>query len=436
MLLPPVHFPSRGQASALASPKHNKRFVMGQSLGVWDQLDAAMRRKTVVGVYGTAFFSLSIVPMVSLVVPLWAVQHLAATPIWVGIAVGARSFMPLLFSIHGGALMDRLGTRRVMAACGVVTLVLFPFYVIWPSMLGLILLQLVIGLSQGLSWVGAQALYGQMARGSASHAGRLTFFSNLGSFLGPLVAGIATDVAGVVGGFVALSIWSVALCVFTFLIPPMIDGTAAKAPVRISALLPRVDDYARAAGLCLIPSVALVLAFTFVRIAISGMQSSFYVVYLAAIDLSGTQIGILVGCANFIASPAALLTARAQRLMPGAWVMVWMTVLCVTFMTITPLVSNFWVLLLFSAIYGLGVGVGFPTLLSLLTVAVPMEYQGMAAGLRTTANRAATLVVPVAMGMLAEFWGVALSFYAIGAVLMVATLFLGYLIFRGFGRMD
>lgn len=395
-----------------------------------------MRRKTVVGVYGTAFFSLSIVPMVSLVVPLWAIQHLAATPIWVGVAVGARSFMPLLFSIHGGALMDRLGTRRVMAACAIITLILFPLYIVWQSMIGLILLQLVIGLSQGLSWVGAQALYGQLSRGSAEHAGRLTFFSNLGAFAGPLIAGISTDVAGVVGGFVVLSLWSVVLCVFTFLIPPVLDGVAAKTPVRLSVLLPRLDDYARAASLCLIPAVMLVLAFTFVRIAISGMQSSFYVVYLASINLTGTQIGILVGCANFIASPAALLTGPAQRLMPGSWVMVWMTALCVTFMTLTPAVANFWVLLVFSAIYGLGVGIGFPTLLSLLTVAVPMEYQGMAAGLRTTANRAATLVVPILMGIIAEWGSVALSFYVVGAILMGATLLLGHLIYRGFGRLD
>jgi MFS family permease len=147
-------------------------------------MDARTRRRAIVGIYGTAFFSLSIVPMISILVPLWAVQHLNATPLWVGVAVGARSFLPLLFSIHGGALMDRLGTRRVMAWCAIVTLILFPLYVIWDTMLGLIALQLVIGLSQGLSWVGAQALYGQMSRGSAAHAGRLTFFSNLGSFLG------------------------------------------------------------------------------------------------------------------------------------------------------------------------------------------------------------------------------------------------------------
>ncbi|HTI86735.1 MAG TPA: MFS transporter [Alphaproteobacteria bacterium] len=399
-------------------------------------MDAATRRRTIIGIYGTAFFSLSIVPMISILVPLWAVQHLNATPLWVGVAVGARSFLPLLFSIHGGALMDRLGTRRVMAWCGIVTLILFPLYVIWDTMLGLIALQLVIGLSQGLSWVGAQALYGQMSRGSAAHAGRLTFFSNLGSFLGPLVAGFAADAAGVVGGFAAVSGWSIALCALTFLIPRSVDGASARAAVKVEALLPRVDDYRRAATLCLIPAVALVLAFTFVRIAISGMQSSFYVVYLASIDLTGTQIGLLVGCANFIASPAALLTGPAQRLMPGSWVMVWMTVVCVTFMTITPALSNFWLLLAASAMYGLGVGVGFPTLLSLLTLAVPVELQGMAAGLRTTANRAATLVIPVGMGALAEFWGIEASFYVLGAVLMGATLILGVLIRRGFGRVD
>ena len=93
-------------------------------------------------------------------------------------------------------------------------------------------------------------------------------------------------------------------------------------------------------------------------------------------------------------------------------------------------------ILAFSAIYGIGIGIGFPTLLSLLTVAVPVEYQGMAAGLRTTANRAATMVVPVSMGALAEFWGVEPSFYAIGGVLMGTTLILGYSIYRGFGRLD
>lgn len=408
---------------------------MDQRTGAWATLDGPTQRRTVVGIYGTAFFSLSIVPMASLVVPLWAI-HLGATPIWVGIIIGARSVLPLLFSIHGGALMDRLGTRRVMVWCALITLAAFPFYVIWQSLIGLIVLQLIIGLSQGLSWVGSQALYGQMARGSAAHAGRLTFFSNFGAFVGPLVAGLADDAAGGVGGFAALFGWSILLCVFSFLVPKVVDGSAASRPVRIPELLPRFDDYARAAALCLAPAVVLVLAFTFLRIAISGVQSSFYVVYLASIHLTGAQIGVLMGCGNFIAGPSALLTGPATRVMPGAWVMVWMTAVCCVFMTITPALSGFWPLLIAAALYGIGQGVGFPTLLSLLTKAVGIEYQGMAAGLRTTANRAATMVVPIAMGALAEVWGLAPSFYVLGAVFMAATLLLGFLIYRGWGRLD
>ena len=49
----------------------------------------------------------------SVTVPLWAVM-LGATPAEIGIMIGARSFLPFLLAIHGGVLMDRLGTRRMM----------------------------------------------------------------------------------------------------------------------------------------------------------------------------------------------------------------------------------------------------------------------------------------------------------------------------------
>src|ERR1700759_4119301 len=110
--------------------KHAKQIPEQQGTDLLAEMAASARLRAIAGIYGTAFFSLSLVPMASLVVPLWAIQHLNATPIWVGIAVGARSFMPLLFSIHGGALMDRLGTRRVMVWCAGITLVTFPLYVV------------------------------------------------------------------------------------------------------------------------------------------------------------------------------------------------------------------------------------------------------------------------------------------------------------------
>ena len=59
-------------------------------------------------VYSAALFSNSLTVLVPIMVPLWLVA-LGASPFEIGIVVGARYAGPLLFSIHGGAMMDRIG---------------------------------------------------------------------------------------------------------------------------------------------------------------------------------------------------------------------------------------------------------------------------------------------------------------------------------------
>ena len=71
--------------------------------------------KVKLAVYGAGLFSNSISNMMNIVVPLWALA-LDPTPLTLGLILGARSFLPLLLAIHGGALMDRIGTRRVICS--------------------------------------------------------------------------------------------------------------------------------------------------------------------------------------------------------------------------------------------------------------------------------------------------------------------------------
>lgn len=387
---------------------------------------SAISLRTTLALYGTSFFSLSIVPMASLVVPLWALA-LGASPLWIGVVVGARSLLPMLLSIHGGVLMDRLGTRRVMLFFAIVTLVAFPLYPLLPSLYALVLLQLVTGLSQGLSWVGSQTLYGQFTRGSPKHAGRVTFFTNAGAFVGPLIAGVVWSAAGAPGAFALLALWSIALLVAVMILPRGVDRPIKT--VSLSEIVPRVADYGKAFALCAIPVVALVMVFTFLRIAVAGMQNSFYVVYLESIGLTGTAIGILIGCANFVASPASLITPPKRFINP-AWLMVNATIASVLFMSITPWFTDFVPLLVLAALYGVGVGIGFPTLLSLLSNAVDPHVQGMSVGLRTTINRVASLVVPVVMGGIAEIWDIETSFYVVGSVLMIVVAATAFFVWR------
>jgi fucose permease len=110
--------------------------------------------------------------------------------------------------------------------------------------------------------------------------------------------------------------------------------------------------------------------------------------------------------------------------------MVYATVASIVFVTITPLFTEFVPLLILAALYGAGVGIGFPTLLSLLSNAVDPHVQGMSVGLRTTVNRVASLVVPVVMGGIAEIWNIKTSFFVVGCVLMIIVAATAYFIWR------
>ena len=64
-------------------------------------------------VYGVGMFSTTMHFMAMTIVPLWVVQ-LELSPFILGIVLGCRPVLPLLYSIHTGVLMDRIGAKRVL----------------------------------------------------------------------------------------------------------------------------------------------------------------------------------------------------------------------------------------------------------------------------------------------------------------------------------
>jgi MFS family permease len=378
-------------------------------------------RRTIIGIYGTAFFSLSMVPMSSILVPLWMVK-MGASPLWIGIAIGVRSLLPLLLSIHGGVLMDRLGTRRVTLVVALVAVALFPAYALMPWMAAIIILQMIFGLAQGLCWVGSQTFYGYLLKGQAGQAGRLVFFSNGGCFVGPLLVGVVVEFAGAHAGFGFMCLWAALMVLFTLFVPSESRMGLEKPAPRWRDLIPRAQDYKSALRLCLIPVVTMVMAFTFIRIAIASVQTSFYIVYLGEIHMGESLIGLLLGMANLIGTLTPPLIQPLARKVSPLWILVGATVGTTFFMTMTPLFSTFLPLLLLSACYGAGVGLGFPTLLTLLSKAVGEGDQGKSVGLRTSFNRLGSLIIPILMGAIAEGMGIQTSFFVVGIGLGVATL--------------
>ena len=187
--------------------------------------------------YSTAFASVGLLPMIHVIGPLWAL-HMGASPFLIGLAVGARSFFPVIFAIHGGALLDRLGVRRVMTFCALLSAALTILYPMFPNIYALILLQSITGFLHTMGWIGAQTQISQLTRGSAKYMGRFTSVSTFSNFFTPVLAGLAWDLGGPWGAFLLLTFWNLLLFLSVTFMPVPATVALSTEPFRLRELLP------------------------------------------------------------------------------------------------------------------------------------------------------------------------------------------------------
>ena len=388
-------------------------------------------------VYASGLFANSMNNMMNVVVPLWIVT-IEPSPLMIGIAIGARSFMPLCFSIHGGAMMDRIGTRRVVVFFAVIAMVTAPLYPLMPWLFAVIILQMLNGMSTTMGWVGAQTLVGQIMRGSATHAGRLSSIIRIGNVGGPPLIGFIWDWLGPWGAFTLLALPGIAMLASAMALPEPTDdhlrasagdGSAAhdtpiRRRLRLRHLIPNPRDYVDAFRLLLIPAIAFVVMVGVVRISGHGIRSSFYVIYLGEIGLSATLIGILMSVHGLIGIGGALLAGPVSRMGHMPLLLVITVALTIVFIAITPLLGTFTLLFVVSALRGGTMGLSQPLMISIMSKSAGRTAQGRAVGLRTTTNRLASVVIPIAMGAVIEVTGIESGFLIIGGILLVLCLLL------------
>lgn len=369
-------------------------------------------------VYATGTFANSTNNVVSVLLPLWAVA-IGASPFMIGVILGARHFLTALLSIHGGALMDRIGTRRVLVWFGAIAAVCPILFPAMPWVWSAVVLQMLNGLACNYGWIGAQAQIGEIMKGNPVYAGRFSFALRIGQLAGPPLAGLAWDLGGPWGGFAVLALWGVGLYVSSLALPRA-AGDDGSGDVRARDLLPRLGDYIVAFRLMAIPAILLVVMVTVLRMAGNGMQGSFYVVYLEGVGYSGTLIGVLLGAAGVLGFGGALAAGPLSRAMQPYWLLILAVVGTIVLVAVTPLIGGVFLLLLAaSALRGGALGLSQPLMISILAKAAGQGNQGKGVGLRTTANRLASMLVPVLMGGVVEWAGIEASFYLVGGVLVL-----------------
>jgi MFS family permease len=344
----------------------------------------------------------------------------------IGMLVGARSLLAVFLSIHVGVLMDRFGTRRVTLFFVWTAMAMAPVFPLLPWFWPLLLLQIVNGGALQFAWSGSQTLIAQLAEGEAEYLGRFSFFARFGTTAAPLIGGVAWDLGGAWPSYALGFAWGTALTLALRRAPeaPIAAGDGRdprrEAQLRFSDVLPRLPDYMRCFALMAIPAVATTMAIIFLRTATNGVQSSLYVVYLKGTGLTGTLIGILFAAIEVTSGLGSLFAGRAMRLGDPQHTMLSGTVLSILLICLTPFLGGIFALL-FAAQVSRGwlQGVVQPMMFSVQAKAVGPHRQGSVVGLRQTMNRLAAIVIPPAMGAVADHWGAGQSFVILGAVLIV-----------------
>jgi MFS family permease len=378
------------------------------------------------GTFGNGLFD-----ALHFLIPFWAAK-MGIPPTEIGIIVGARYALPCLFSIHGGVLIDRLGARRMCLYFGVPTLVLAPLYPAMPVFPALLALQLILGLSTSLGWIGVQTMVARITRGDTTLLGRFTFVYQLGAWSAPILIGILFDVFGAWGAFIAISLWTGCYLICIYLIPAEeIAESGPRPKPSLKDLVPKFSEYREAFALLAIPAVALSIAVTVVRHTTTPIQGSFYVVYLEGLEMTGTTIGLILAVVEMVNGVAPLASGRFERIVPAHWAVVILSIGAIFMISITPLLGGVLAFLIIAQVLrGVCQGLAQPLLFGMIAKSVPLELQGRSIGLRTTANRIGSTLIPIVMGVLIDRLGIENGFYATGAGLIFLMLVIGFFVRR------
>ncbi len=367
--------------------------------------------------FASGFLALGLVPLTAVIVPLYALG-IGATPAEVGIIMAMRSLLPFLLAIPGGAMIDRYGVRfvvtRLAFACAVLSLV-YPFM---TSVFHLVLLQLVFGVCQSFCWIGVQTGIGKTYRGDPVVTSHLGFWSMGGTFFGPFIIGFIWDYFGTDSSFAAAAVWCGLMSILALQLSQEVSDMERSASRRQAVK----GDYSEAFGLLRDPVVFYIIACSSVRLGAVSLQTSFLPVYLAELEFSASQIGVLIGISAISSALSAFLHAILARWWSSEKILGVFIVLALIAVSSMSLTGSYGVLAFLNIAMGLAIGVTQPAMFSVLGAKISKDIQGLIVGLRTSSNRGATFLIPLFAGLTAGIISTQWTFLIIGTVLMALML--------------
>jgi MFS family permease len=337
--------------------------------------------------YLTAGFGLALNAMMSFLLPLRAVEFGVGLGT-IGLLLGAQGIVEAYASIPVGGFIDRIGPRRAFIAGTAASTVLVLLYWAVTAFWVYFILQILIGFTRPLAWVGAQSYVSSMRSGAdrAHDTGRLAFVATGAQIVAPLVVGVASEVFGVRNAFLAIGGYC-ALFVPLGLVLPALPTVNAGSDRGVAGLRD-------AAHLLRIPGMRVAMYTTFARLWSKSAWAAFFPLLLVTEGESKAAASTVVAGMALIAtalSPTAGWFAKRIRV---EYIAAASLGIAAVGLAISPFIAAIPVAYLGAFLVGIGHGLSLPALLVIVSQSAPEDQRGLALGMRSGANQGASAVAP------------------------------------------
>ncbi|MFO6419543.1 MFS transporter [Hylemonella sp. W303a] len=339
------------------------------------------------------------------------------SPLAVGVLMALFALTQVFLALPAGRYADRHGLRRPVglavtaAVSGTLLAAVFPLFPV------LCLAALCAGGATGAASIALQRQVGRSAR-DAAELKRMFSWLSIGpafsNFLGPLLAGLLIDHAGVwLGGRPGDLQGYRAAFLFAALLPLVTWLCVRRAPQRRSTAAP-VTGSRRAWDLLRDPQMRRLMLVNWLLSACWDVHTFVMPVLGHERGFSASTIGTLLGAFAISAAAVRLLmpwvAARLREWMVMGGAMLATAALFVAY----PFMPGAWSMGACSVLLGLVLGSVQPLIMSTLHQITPHDRHGEALGLRLLTLNASSVAMPLMFGSVGAVVGVSLVFWTVG----------------------
>lgn len=364
--------------------------------------------------------------MLLVAIPVYALD-LDASPLELGAIFAAPAVLPLFFAIPMGGFVTRRGGRLSIIVGALTAAVGVCLILVFPSIIGLLAAQLLIGIAQMQMVLAAQTVVSSLGtcKTLENYFGWYTTWLSGGQVLGPLLAGGLIDLYGTAEpAFYVMALLSVAGAFLALgLVGDARQGRSTSRAVSGFRAQGRLLKTCRGVQVSIAVTMAAMFALT--------AHGSYLPVYLDGLGMEASTIGFLVSLRAIASMLVRPFTSRIISILGGRETTVLVSVAAMTIgLAFTGSVHTVVILGILSALVGIGAGLSQPLSMVLLAESVNSEQRSGALGMRLMGNRAVKLVAPLVFGAVFAAAGFGVAFMVGGVIVGVCGILLFWIVRR------